>query len=417
MYSATVPDGESGLRGATARTMSSTEIRRCSLLALGLLLAGGIAAQEGVSASAEKPSPPAPAAAAASGSPAPAPPVPALKTISPPKSEEELRVEMLEKLADQLSHRMRSLKEREAAVAAREDALGEREKAARQREEAIRSLEELMRLREEVVKRREKLPPPQTWNGPPPPAVHGQYAAVLDGATMQFYHKKQAEARVPVASTQKIVTALVICQDGDLDGLAEIPKEVLEVEPTVVGVKPGERYTRRQLLTALLVKSGNDIAATLAIDNAGSIEAFARKMNTYARFIGMTDSHFVNPHGLPAEGQYSTARDIAIAAFEAYQNPDIREMVSRKTYDFVFNDGRVYTLPNTNRVLSDMEGCNGMKTGFTYAAGNCLVCSASVDGKDRISVVLKSARPEVQEDSKALLNWSLGLQFTGPAAP
>jgi D-alanyl-D-alanine carboxypeptidase (penicillin-binding protein 5/6) len=324
---------------------------------------------------------------------------------------------MLEKLADQLSHRMRSMKAREAALSAAEDALAEREKAARKREEMISSMEELMRLREEVVKRREKLPPPQSWNGPPPPTVYGQYAAVLDGETMQFYHKKQADTRVPVASTQKLVTALVICQDGNLDGLAEIPKEVLNIEPTLVGVKPGERYTRRQLLTALLVKSGNDIAATLAIDNAGSVEAFAQKMNTYARFIGMTDSHFVNPHGLPAEGQYSTARDIAIAAFEAYQIPDIREMVSKRSYDFVFNDGRIYTIHNTNRVLSEMEGCNGMKTGFTYAAGNCLVCSASVDGKDRISVVLKSARPQMQEDSKALLNWSLGLQFTGPIPP
>jgi D-alanyl-D-alanine carboxypeptidase (penicillin-binding protein 5/6) len=349
-------------------------------------------------------------------SPAPKP-APEASSISTTRTEEEIRVEMLEKLADQLSHRMRSMKAREAALSAAEDALAEREKAARKREEMISSMEELMRLREEVVKRREKLPPPQSWNGPPPPTVYGQYAAVLDGETMQFYHKKQADTRVPVASTQKLVTALVICQDGNLDGLAEIPKEVLNIEPTLVGVKPGEKYTRRQLLTALLVKSGNDIAATLAIDNAGSVEAFAQKMNTYARFIGMTDSHFVNPHGLPAEGQYSTARDIAIAAFEAYQIPDIREMVSKRSYDFVFNDGRIYTIHNTNRVLSEMEGCNGMKTGFTYAAGNCLVCSASVDGKDRISVVLKSARPQMQEDSKALLNWSLGLQFTGPIPP
>lgn len=339
---------------------------------------------------------------------------PCLRAQESAADEERVRIELLEKLADQLSHRMRTLREREAAAAAREEALAEREKQAKAREDNLSSLEELMRLREEIVKRREKLPPPQTWNGPPPPAIYGQYAAVLDGATMQFYHKKQAEKRVPVASTQKLVTALVVCQDGNLDQMAEIPKEVLEVEPTVVGVKPGEKYTRRQLLTALLVKSGNDIAASLAIDNAGSIGAFAEKMNTFARFIGMTDSHFVNPHGLPAEEQYSTARDMAIAAFEAYQNPDIRAMVCSKTYDFVFNDGRVYTLYNTNRVLGDMEGCNGMKTGFTYAAGNCLVCSASVDGKDRISVVLKSARPQVQEDSKALLSWSLGLQFTGP---
>jgi D-alanyl-D-alanine carboxypeptidase (penicillin-binding protein 5/6) len=179
-------------------------------------------------------------------------------------------------------------------------------------------------------------------------------------------------------------------------------------------VKPGERYSRRQMLTALLVKSGNDIAAVLAIDNAGSVEAFAGKMNTYSRYIGMTDSNFINPHGLPAEGQYSTARDIAIAAFEAYQIPDIRAMVETQTYDFIFNDGSVKTLHNTNRLLGQLEGCNGMKTGFTFAAGNCLVSSVSVDGKERIAVVLKSARPEVSQDSTALLTWSLGLEMLGP---
>lgn len=330
------------------------------------------------------------------------------------KTPEEIRVEMLETLADQLSKRMKSLRERERALDVRERALGEREEALGDRERMLGSMEELMQLREDVIKEREKLPPPQSWNGPTAPAIYGRYAAVIDGQTMQFYHKKNAESRTPVASTQKLVTALVVCRDGDLDRLVEVPREVYEVEPTVVGVKPGEKYTRRQLLTSLLVKSGNDIAATLAIDNAGSTEAFARKMNTFARYIGMEDSNFVNAHGLPAEGQYSTARDIAIAAYEAYQVPDIREMVQLRTYEFVFNSGDKRMLYNTNKVLTQLEGCNGMKTGFTYAAGNCLVCSASIDGKDRISVVIKSARPQVWEDSKKLLSWSLGLEMKGP---
>ncbi|MEM7601790.1 MAG: serine hydrolase [Verrucomicrobiota bacterium] len=339
------------------------------------------------------------------------------KEPPPEKTQEDIREEMLERLADQLSKRMTSLRERERALEAREKALGDREEALGDRERMMGSMEELMQLREEVIKRREKLPPPQSWNGPSAPAVYGRYAAVLDGQTMQFYHKKNAESRTPVASTQKLVTALLVCNDGDLDRLVEVPREVYEVEPTVVGVKPGERYSRRQLLTSLLVKSGNDIAATLAIDNAGSIEAFAEKMNTYAKYIGMEDSNFVNPHGLPAEGQYSTARDIAIAAFEAYQVPDIREMVNKPIYEFVFNSGDKRMLYNTNKVLTSFEGCNGMKTGFTYAAGNCLVSSAKVDGRDRISVVIKSARPQVWEDSKKLLNWSLDLEFTGPLQP
>lgn len=343
--------------------------------------------------------------------------IPEIPSSDPPpqeRSAEEIREEMLEKLADQLSKRMRSLRERERALEAREEALGEREEALGDRERMLGSMEELMQLREEVIKRREKLPPPQSWNGPTAPTIYGRYAAVIDGQTMQFYHKKSAETRTPVASTQKLVTALVVCRDGDLDRLVEVPREVYEVEPTVVGVKPGETYTRRQLLTSLLVKSGNDIAATLAIDNAGSTEAFAAKMNTYARYIGMTDSNFVNAHGLPAEGQYSTARDIAIAAYEAYQVPDIREMVQMRTYEFVFNEGNKRMLYNTNKVLTSFEGCNGMKTGFTYAAGNCLVSSARIDGKDRISVVIKSARPQVWDDSKKLLQWSLGLEMAGP---
>ena len=335
------------------------------------------------------------------------------KEKEPDKEKEgsgDRREAMLEKLADQLSKRMKSLREREEALSAREKALSEREETADQRERAVGAMEELLQMREEVIQRREKLPPPQSWNGPEAPSNYGRYTAVIDANTMQFYYKKEAHTPTPVASTQKLVTALVVCNDGNLDEMATVPQEVYEVEPTVVGVKPGERYTRRQLLTSLLVRSGNDIAATLAIDNAGSIEAFAEKMNTFARYIGMTNSNFKNPHGLPAEGQYSTARDIAIAAFEAYRVPDIREMVNRSTYEFVFNDGNKRMLYNTNKILNTFDGCNGMKTGFTYAAGNCLVCSVSKDGQDMISVIIKSARPHVYNDSKSLLTWALELE-------
>ncbi len=332
------------------------------------------------------------------------------------KTPEELREEMLERLADQLSRRMRALKEREDILSAREGALGRREQEAEARERSLSDIEELMQLREDVVRRREKLPPPQSWNGPTAPSVYGTYAAVLDGETMQFYYKKNAETHTPVASTQKLVTALIVCNAGNLDNYAIVPEEVKNIEPTLIGVKPGEKYTRRQLLTSLLVRSGNDIAATLAIDNAGSIEAFAKKMNDYAKFIGMKDSNFVNPHGLPAKGQHSTARDIAIAAFEAYQIPDIREIIKLRTYPFIFNDGSERMLYNTNKVLSAYEHCNGMKTGFTYAAGNCLVSSASHNGEHRISVMIKSSRSYVSKDSQNILEWALNLEKTGPVA-
>ncbi len=341
-------------------------------------------------------------------------PTPPAKPAKKKKTVEEMKIEMLERIADQLSRRMRSIKDREAAITAREKSLSDRETSAREREKEISEIEALLKMREDVIQRREKLPPPQSWKGPKVPSIYGQYAVVLDGKTMQFYHTKAKDRHVPVASTQKLVTALLVCHEGDLDKMVEIPKEVEDVEPTKVGVKPGEHYSRRQLLTSLLVKSGNDIAATLAIDNAGSVAAFAEKMNRFAKYIGMNDSHFVNPHGLPAKGQYSSARDIAIAAFEAYQVPEIRDMVKRKSYVFKFNDGHEKVLPNTNRVLKSWELCNGMKTGFTYAAGNCLVSSAHENGKDRIVVMLKSSRPHVWDDSRSLLEWALKLEMTGP---
>ncbi len=323
----------------------------------------------------------------------------------PEPTPEQARVQMLERIADNLSKRMRTLAERERIVAEREKALAEREAALQERES-------LLEARENVVRRREKLPPPQAWEGPPAPKVVGKYCAVIDGRTMQFYYQKDAKTKTPVASTQKLMTALIICSESDLDEKIEVPEEVLRVEPTVIGVKPGQKYTRRELLTALLVRSGNDIAATLAIDNAGSIEAFSDKMNSFARSLGMETTNFLNPHGLPAEGQYSCAHDIALLAFEAYQNEEIRKMVKMRTYTFTFNDGSTRELYNTNRVLSSSEYCNGMKTGFTYASGHCLVCSGEKDGQDRIVVVIKSYKPYIWSDSENLLDWSLDLEVS-----
>jgi hypothetical protein len=147
-----------------------------------------------------------------------------LPAPSPPKTPAELHAEMLERLADKLSLRMRTIKDREAALTAREAALAEREKVSAEREQEIGLTEELMELREEVVKRRETLPPPQSWNGPEAPSTYGQYAAVVDGQTMQFYHLKNGDTHTPVASTQKLMTALVICMRGTgLDEMAEVP--------------------------------------------------------------------------------------------------------------------------------------------------------------------------------------------------
>jgi D-alanyl-D-alanine carboxypeptidase (penicillin-binding protein 5/6) len=176
-----------------------------------------------------------------------------------------------------------------------------------------------------------------------------------------------------VASTQKILTALLVAEAGNLDKLVRVASSDVAVEPTKLGVKPGEVYTRRQLLIAFLVKSSNDVANVLARDNAGSVSAFAQKMTARARSLGATNSVFKNPHGLTASGQHSTARDMARIAVAAYRNPVIRDAVRRKHYTFKYASGRTVTLENTNNILGRMSECDGMKTGYTVAAGRCLI--------------------------------------------
>src|SRR5205807_3204176 len=130
------------------------------------------------------------------------------------------------------------------------------------------------------------------------------------------------------------------------------------------------------------------VARCLARDNAGSIEAFADRMNAKAQLLGATHSHFLNPNGLPISGQYSTARDLAIIARAAYANPTIRSIVCLPQLVFRYANCRTRELENTNKLLRRLPYCSGMKTGYTDAAGKCLIPSGTRPGKDAIVVVL-----------------------------
>jgi D-alanyl-D-alanine carboxypeptidase (penicillin-binding protein 5/6) len=171
-------------------------------------------------------------------------------------------------------------------------------------------------------------------------------------------------------------------------------------------VKPGETYTRYDLINVLLVHSMNDVARALARDNGGSIEGFAAKMNGKAAQLGMRNSNFVNPNGLPVPGQYSTARDMAQVAMAAYRNRILRGFVCQKSVTWHYNDGRVRVFETTNRVLKNYPLCNGMKTGYTEAAGHCLVSSAAHNGREVIAVVLGDNK-NIWIDSYKLLAWGL----------
>jgi serine-type D-Ala-D-Ala carboxypeptidase (penicillin-binding protein 5/6) len=248
------------------------------------------------------------------------------------------------------------------------------------------------------------------------PIITAESAILFDANTGRVIYKKNENERRAVASTQKLLTALIIAESGDLSAPVVIENTDMLAAPTKLYVKTGERYTRQQLLTALLIKSPNDVARALARDNAGSIEDFAAKMNTRMARMGGESSHFVNPNGLPADDQYSTARDMARVARAAYFNPLLREIMRTKHCMFRYATGKTIPLQNTNRVLRTYSFCNGMKTGYTDAAGHCLISSGSRGGKDMIAVVLGSNKARVWQESALLLAYGLGIDDTHMAS-
>lgn len=239
------------------------------------------------------------------------------------------------------------------------------------------------------------------------PSINAASYILIDASSGRTLVARNADVHRAVASTQKILTALVVLDAGNLDKPVRVSSSDVAVEPTRLGVKPGETYTRRKLLNAFLVKSANDVANVLARDNAGSISAFAAKMNAKARSLGATSSNFRNPHGLPAAGQYSTARDMAKIAMAAYRNPIIRDIVRQQYTSFRYASGRTVTLENTNKLLGKMSECNGMKTGYTNAAGRCLISTAASRGRAVILVQLGTKTKYIWDDGRTLMSWGL----------
>ena len=243
-------------------------------------------------------------------------------------------------------------------------------------------------------------------------------AAVLveDAKTGEVLYEKNADEHRAAASTQKLLTSLIIAERGYLDQPVTVQVVDTLAEPVRLNIRPGDTYARIDLLRALLVKSPNDVARCLARDHSGSIEAFADAMNMKARQLGATHSHFVNPNGLPIPDQYSTARDLSIIARAAYANSTIRSIVCLPNLVFRFANGRTRELENTNKVLRRLPYCNGMKTGYTELAGHCLIASGSRPGRDIIAVVLGDSKAGVWQDAAALLAWGLSMEGAPVAA-
>ena len=239
------------------------------------------------------------------------------------------------------------------------------------------------------------------------PPARAESLIIIDASTGETLAQKNADTRRAVASTQKLLTVLVVLDHGNINRNVVIQPEDTRVEPSKLYLKAGDVYPRRQLLKGILIKSANDAAMALARDTAGSVPAFAQLMNQKARQLGAVHSNFVNPHGLTRSGQYSTARDMARIAYVASKNSFIRQTVDQETYTFNTPRGPK-RLKNTNKLLTRMGACTGMKTGYTRASGRCLVTSASLGRRRVILVQLGSETKYIFDDAERLMIWSSG---------
>ncbi len=228
-------------------------------------------------------------------------------------------------------------------------------------------------------------------------AISAEHGIVMDSQTGRILYSKNADARSLIASTTKIMTALIVCEQANVLDRMEIPREAVGIEGSSMYLKEGEILTLQELLYGLMLHSGNDAAVALAIYCGGSVEAFAELMNDKAHRLGLKNTHFVNPHGLDAPEHYSTARDLAVLASYAMDNPIFAATVSTKTVQA----GDRY-LRNHNKLLWKVEGADGVKTGFTKAAGRILVSSAKRQGRRIVAVTINA--PDDWNDHSTLLN-------------
>ena len=219
---------------------------------------------------------------------------------------------------------------------------------------------------------------------------------VVEAGSFRFLHELNADLPLPMASTTKILTALIVLEDCGPDEIVIVPAEAERAEGSSVYLRRGEKRTVEELLYGMMLRSGNDCAVALAIHHSGSIGKFAVVMNIRAAAMGAESSHFCNPHGLPDEKHYTTSRDLALIAAHAMGIPAFRAIVSCKFYPFS-------GWKNKNKLLfNGFEGACGIKTGFTRQAGRCLVAAAERGGRLLVSVVLNC--PQMYERTQELLD-------------
>ena len=237
-------------------------------------------------------------------------------------------------------------------------------------------------------------------------AVSARSAVLLSGESGAVLWEKNARERLPMASTTKIMTALLTLEEAERAGdpAVDITEEMAAVEGSSMGLQAGDRLTLTNLAAGMLLASGNDAANAAALFLDGSQEGFARRMNSRAEELGMEDTHFVTPSGLDAEDHFSTAYDLALLAREALENEAFAKLAASPRCEVTFIEpAHTATYENHNKLLGLYEGCVGVKTGYTKKAGRCLVSAARREGVTLIAVTLDA--PDDWDDHTALLDY------------
>lgn len=237
------------------------------------------------------------------------------------------------------------------------------------------------------------------------PSVSAQAAALIDVESGRVLYEKQGYAKMRVASLTKIMTAIVAIEEGNLDEVVTVPDKAIGTEGSSIYLRHGEKLTLEQLLYGLMLRSGNDAAVAIAHHIGGSLEGFARLMNEKADYLGLTQTHFTNPHGLDDSNQhYSSAVEMAKISAYALKNEDFRRIVSTKVTK-IPQHGEKWDrkLINKNKMLHLYEGADGVKTGYTKLAKRCLVSSATRDGRQLAVVTLNA--PNDWSDHAQLLDY------------
>jgi len=235
-------------------------------------------------------------------------------------------------------------------------------------------------------------------------SVSAKSAVVMEASTGRVLYQKNAFEKMPMASTTKIMTALVAIENSNLDDRVTVSPNASGIEGSSIWLSPGETMTLSDLLFGLMLASGNDAAVAIAEHVGGDVETFVGMMNDKAREIGAYNTHFANPHGLPADNHYTTAYDLALISAYAMQNKIFREVVKTQ-YKTLPWEGHEWdrVVKNKNKILWNYEGGNGIKTGFTKEAGRCLSAAAEREGMQLVSVVL--CAPDMFNDCMALMDY------------